>query len=114
MTVGHDRPPESVWEFNEADFERAGYEAHERFGPASPESLNRICNSMALKDSETWRIEARFRLSSSSLWEVIACCVSPNPVQDCPSKGNLIRASRFMVKNKSFLRCLKRHSPVRN
>jgi len=29
-------------EFNEGDFDRAGYEAHERFGPASPENLNRM------------------------------------------------------------------------
>ena len=42
MTVAFAHPPTSVIDFNEGDFERAGYEAHERFGPASPESLNRM------------------------------------------------------------------------
>jgi len=42
MTVACARPPASVREFNEGDFERAGYEAHERFGPVTPENLNRM------------------------------------------------------------------------
>jgi hypothetical protein len=42
ITVASVRPPARVMEFNEGDFERAGYEAHERFGPASPENLNRM------------------------------------------------------------------------
>jgi hypothetical protein len=42
MTVAVAAPPPSVVDFNEADFERAGYDAHERFGPASPETLNRM------------------------------------------------------------------------
>ena len=40
MTVASDNPPASVIDFNEGDFERAGYEAYDRFGPVSPESLN--------------------------------------------------------------------------
>jgi len=42
MTVACAHPPASVMEFNEGDFERASHEAHERFGPVSPESLNRM------------------------------------------------------------------------
>ena len=42
ITVASVHPPASVMEFNEGDFDRAGYEAHERFGPASPENLNRM------------------------------------------------------------------------
>jgi hypothetical protein len=33
-------PPDGVIEFNEADFERAAREAHERWGNASPANLN--------------------------------------------------------------------------
>jgi hypothetical protein len=33
-------PPDRVIEFNEADFERAAREAHERWGDASPANLN--------------------------------------------------------------------------
>ena len=33
-------PPATVMDFNEADFERAAHEAHERWGNASPASLN--------------------------------------------------------------------------
>ncbi len=42
MTVAVANPPASVMEFNEGDFERAGYEAFDQFGVASPESLNRM------------------------------------------------------------------------
>ena len=42
MTVAVIDPPAGVMEFNEGDFERAGYEAFERFGVASPDSLNRM------------------------------------------------------------------------
>lgn len=42
MTVAVTDPPDSVMEFNEGDFERAGYEAFDRFGAASPESLNHM------------------------------------------------------------------------
>lgn len=49
MTVAVDDPPASVMEFNEADFERAGYEAHERFGPASPANLNRMLQSYGFR-----------------------------------------------------------------
>ena len=33
-------PPATVIDFNEADFERAAHEAHERWGNASPANLN--------------------------------------------------------------------------
>jgi len=42
MTVAAESPPATVIDLNEADFERAGYQAHEQFGPVSPESLNRM------------------------------------------------------------------------
>jgi len=40
MTVACSGAPASVRDFNEGDFERAAHEAHERFGPVSPERLN--------------------------------------------------------------------------
>jgi hypothetical protein len=40
--VASEDPLTSVTEFNERDFERAAYAAHEQFGPASLENLNRI------------------------------------------------------------------------
>ncbi len=40
MTVAASEVPASVRDFNEDDFERAAYEADERFGPASPENMN--------------------------------------------------------------------------
>lgn len=40
MTVAAIEAPASVQDYNEGDFEKAAYEAHERLGPASPESLN--------------------------------------------------------------------------
>lgn len=42
MTVAVSEAPGSVRNFNEADFERGAYEAYERFGPASPESVDRM------------------------------------------------------------------------
>ena len=42
MTVVSSKAPQSVQDFNEGDFERAAYEAHERYGPASPESMDRM------------------------------------------------------------------------
>jgi hypothetical protein len=42
MTVASENPPSSVIDFNEADFERAGYQAYEQFGAVTPESLNRM------------------------------------------------------------------------
>ena len=45
MTVACSDPPTSVIEFNEGDFERAGYETHEQLGTASPENLNRMLQS---------------------------------------------------------------------
>jgi len=40
--VADDDPPAAVLDFNEADFERAAREAHERWGYASPDNLNRL------------------------------------------------------------------------
>lgn len=40
--VASDNPPESLVEFNEADFDKAAYAAHAKFGPASPASLNHM------------------------------------------------------------------------
>ncbi len=42
MTVASTKPPPAVEDFNEADFERAAYDAYARYGAASPESLNRM------------------------------------------------------------------------
>jgi hypothetical protein len=41
-TVASSEAPVSVQDFNEGDFERAAYEAHERYGPVSPESMDRM------------------------------------------------------------------------
>lgn len=40
--VASDDPPESLVEFNEADFDAAAYAAHAKFGPASPATLNHM------------------------------------------------------------------------
>ena len=50
MTVATAHPPASVLEFNEGDFERAGYEALERFGAASPENLDRMLQSYGFRE----------------------------------------------------------------
>jgi hypothetical protein len=42
-------PPESVVEFNEGDFERAAQAACDRFGPASPENLNRMLRQYGIE-----------------------------------------------------------------
>jgi hypothetical protein len=44
-TVATIQPPPSVRDFNEGDFERAAYRAHEQFGVVSPENLNRMLQS---------------------------------------------------------------------
>lgn len=41
-TIAAASPPESVMEFNEGDFEREARAAHERFGNATPLSLNQL------------------------------------------------------------------------
>ncbi len=41
-TVACDDCPAAVAEFNEGDFERVAHEAHQRFGAATPASLNRM------------------------------------------------------------------------
>ena len=43
-------PPATVMDFNEGDFELAGRAAHDRFGEASPESLNRMLQSYGFRD----------------------------------------------------------------
>lgn len=45
MTVASDNPPESVRMFNEGDFERAAYRAHDELGEASPVSIDRMLQS---------------------------------------------------------------------
>jgi hypothetical protein len=41
-TVASLDPPKAVRDFNEGDFERAAYRAHNQFGQASPENLDRM------------------------------------------------------------------------
>lgn len=43
-------PPAAVLQLNEADFERAAYRADKDFGPASPESLNRLLQSFGFRE----------------------------------------------------------------
>ena len=43
-TIASPNPPANVIEFNEGDFERA-HSAHEQFGVASAENLNRMLQS---------------------------------------------------------------------
>ncbi|MEI9896315.1 MAG: hypothetical protein WDN28_21235 [Chthoniobacter sp.] len=50
MTVAIASPPASVTEFNEGDFERAGYEAFDLFGVASPDTLNRMLQSYGFRE----------------------------------------------------------------
>ena len=45
------KPPASVIDFNEADFERAARQAHERWGNASPETLNLLLQFYIKKSS---------------------------------------------------------------
>ena len=40
--VASPHPPDSVIDFNEADFERTAYAMHNELGGASPENLNRM------------------------------------------------------------------------
>src|SRR5437899_610134 len=44
-TIASANPPASVIEFNEGDFDRAAHSAHEEFGVASAENLNRMLQS---------------------------------------------------------------------
>lgn len=48
-TVAAARPPESVIEMNEGDFEQAARLAHGSFGTASPENLNRMLASFGFQ-----------------------------------------------------------------
>jgi hypothetical protein len=50
MTVAIDHPPDTVIHFNENDFERAAYDAQNRFGFASPKSLNRMLQFYGFKE----------------------------------------------------------------
>ena len=45
MTVASDNPPTNVRMFNERDFERAAYRAHEEFGEASPTTIDLMLQS---------------------------------------------------------------------
>jgi hypothetical protein len=49
MTVASDNPPEGVRMFNEGDFERAAYRAHEKLGEASPENIHRMLQSYGFR-----------------------------------------------------------------
>ncbi len=40
ITICSPHPPAALEDFNEGDFERIGYEMHERFGTVTPEKLN--------------------------------------------------------------------------
>jgi len=48
-TVASLHAPASVMNFNEADFERAAHDAHDKFGEASPENLNRMLQSFRFR-----------------------------------------------------------------
>lgn len=49
-TVGSWPPPASVMEFNEGDFEQAAQAAHEKWGDATPENLNRMLQSHGFRE----------------------------------------------------------------
>jgi hypothetical protein len=49
-TVAAENPPESVMEFNEGDFEEFARSAHERYGIASPTSLNEMLENFGFED----------------------------------------------------------------
>jgi len=48
--VASPSPPPAVIDFNEGDFERAAYSAHEQFGVASVENLNRMLKSHGFEE----------------------------------------------------------------
>ena len=48
--VGSDNPPESLADFNEGDFERSGYQMHERLGVASAKSLNQMLQQFGFSE----------------------------------------------------------------
>jgi hypothetical protein len=50
MTIAIDDPPERVRDFNESDFEIAGYAAFDRFGEASPVNLIRMLQSYGFRE----------------------------------------------------------------
>ncbi len=49
-TVASQRPPQSVMEFNEGDFENAAQAAQTEFGNASPENLNRMLQTYDFRE----------------------------------------------------------------
>ncbi len=49
MTVTSDNPPDSVRMFNEGDFERAAYRAHDELGEASPATIDRMLQSYGFR-----------------------------------------------------------------
>lgn len=42
VSVASESPPPAVWHLNEAGFEAAAKDCHQRLGPASPTSLNQM------------------------------------------------------------------------
>jgi hypothetical protein len=48
--VAADRPPDSIMEFNEGDFERAAQSAHARLGLATAERLNQMLAEFGFQD----------------------------------------------------------------
>ena len=50
VTVASSHPPASVVDFNEAAFDGAAYAAHDRWGEASPENLNRMLQSYGFSE----------------------------------------------------------------
>jgi hypothetical protein len=51
-TVASIDPPEAVRSFNEGDFERAAYQAQEKFGEVSPRTSIACCNSTGSDDND--------------------------------------------------------------
>lgn len=50
MTIAVSDPPAKVLEFNEGDFEKAAYEAFDRYGEASSINLNRMLQSCGFRE----------------------------------------------------------------
>jgi hypothetical protein len=50
MTVAVDTAPLHVRDYNEADFEKAGYEAYDQLGPASPSNIDRMLLSFGFEE----------------------------------------------------------------
>lgn len=46
-----ERAPSPIEDFNEADFEAAAWRMHHRFGPATPETLNRMLEKFGFESN---------------------------------------------------------------